>query len=689
MAKSLKRKDYEVFYSKESYNDILTNLLLPSFKESIKYDRMCGFFSSSVFELYIEGLKDFIERNGKIRILCSYKLNRDDVIAIHDGRDENLNSILIKELDDILSGKEEVNKLKVLSGLISAGILEIKIGLIKREISKSYNSSMLHEKIGIFYDENSDFISFQGSLNESKNAVVAGGNSEVVSPHLSWDDGRDGKLCHKWKEYFEKAWENKNEIIDIVDIPSQFTDILIEKYKDDNWREILDEYQSKPKLTPRKHQSKARDNWFKVGRGILQHATGSGKTITAILIMKKLIDDGLGSFFLILVPGQLLLYQWEEEIQKWMPEATILLAGDNNNDWRDQKWLKKYFRNDDKPRIVIAINKTAKSDAFTEQIKSIHEKFTIVADEVHELGTDENKSILDAVNPEYRLGLSATPIRHNDDAGTSQVLSFFGDILDPVYLLKDAIEDGHLTRYYYYTRLCDLSLSEQEKWDDLSKEISRLTAIKNSGSNNPNSINRSLKINTTKRALIIKTAESKYQKAIDIIKDKYDEGGNQKWLIYCSTINQIKKLRKLLAKERYHFLEYHSKLSPQKKKDAMAFFKAKDTVLISADMLDQGVDIPAVSHAIIISSTQNPRKYIQRRGRVLRKSEFKTFSYIYDLFVLPKNTTNKDVESSITTAEIQRGYDFAEDAENKYEKEELKLMLLERGISLKDLKDNE
>jgi superfamily II DNA or RNA helicase len=682
MAKFLKQNDYKVFYSKESANNVLNDFLIPSFKSSIKYDRMCGFFSSSVFEVYFEGLKDFIERNGKIRILCSYKLSREDVIAIHEGKEERLNSILIKELDEILKGKEKVDKLKILSGLISSGSLEIKIGLIEKEIYQYVNQPILHEKIGIFYDDNDDFISFQGSLNESKTAVMEGGNSEVVSPHLSWDNGRDGDLCHSWKDYFEKAWNNKNEIIKIVDIPSEFSDIFIKKFSDDNWLEILDEYNKKPKLEPRKHQETARENWLKVGRGILQHATGSGKTITAILIMKKLIDDGLSSFFLIMVPQKLLLYQWQEEIQKWMPEVSILLCGDNNNNWRRQKFLKRYFKNDGKPRVAIAIKDTSIKDEFVTQIQSIHERFTIVADEVHELGTNESKTFLKSVNPKYRLGLSATPIRHNDDVGTSQIFSFFGDILDPVYLLKDAIRDGHLTRYYYYTHLCDLTLAEQEEWDQLSKEISRLTAIKKS-SNSSKSINDQLKRKTFKRASIIKTAESKYKKAIDIIKNNFDTSANQKWLIYCSTIDQIIKLRKLLEKEGYNFLEYHSDLSPKKQKDAMEFFKKNDTVLISADMLDQGIDIPAVSHAVIISSTQNPRKYIQRRGRVLRKSKFKTFSYIHDLFVLPKNRSDKDVESSITTAEIRRGYDFAEDAENSYVRKDIKIMLIDRGISFR------
>ena len=145
-------------------------------------------------------------------------------------------------------------------------------------------------------------------------------------------------------------------------------------------------------------------------------------------------------------------------------------------------------------------------------------------------------------------------------------------------------------------------------------------------------------------------------------------------------------LRAKVNEAGFECIEYHSRMSTAERNRTMNYFKKQNTILISADMLDQGVDIPAISHAIIISSTQNPRKYIQRRGRVLRKSKNKLFSYIYDIHVLPVDIVGEDIiASEITIAEIRRGFDFAIDANNFTVKNDLKIMCLDRGISLKEL----
>ena len=115
MRTDLTKIDYKYVYRKDFNNSILNDLLIPAFKQSKSYDRISGYFKSSVFEIYWDGLKDFIKRGGKIRILCSYAMDREDILAIHEGDKNKLSKILYQELEDMLNDEETFDRLKLLS----------------------------------------------------------------------------------------------------------------------------------------------------------------------------------------------------------------------------------------------------------------------------------------------------------------------------------------------------------------------------------------------------------------------------------------------------------------------------------------------------------------------------------------------------------------------------------------------
>ena len=74
-------------------------------------------------------------------------------------------------------------------------------------------------------------------------------------------------------------------------------------------------------------------------------------------------------------------------------------------------------------------------------------------------------------------------------------------------------------------------------------------------------------------------------------------------------------------------------------------------VLAAIKCLDEGVNIPGIRTAFILASTTNPKEYIQRRGRVLRKADNKPFAEIYDFVTLPREL---DSVSALTTEQAQR-----------------------------------
>ena len=91
---------------------------------------------------------------------------------------------------------------------------------------------------------------------------------------------------------------------------------------------------------------------------------------------------------------------------------------------------------------------------------------------------------------------------------------------------------------------------------------------------------------------------------------------------------------------------------------------------MSIKCLDEGVDIPIVDGALILASSTNPRQYIQRRGRVLRRAKGKQIAKIIDVLVLPE-TLDQDEKMSMVRSELSRAWNFAQHAENSETAHEL------------------
>ena len=101
------------------------------------------------------------------------------------------------------------------------------------------------------------------------------------------------------------------------------------------------------------------------------------------------------------------------------------------------------------------------------------------------------------------------------------------------------------------------------------------------------------------------------------------------------------------------------------------FSEGRIDLLYAMKMLDEGVDVPRAEIGIFCSSTGNPRQFIQRRGRLLRKHAAKPFATIYDMIVIPKLSNNTseffNMEKNLVTNEIQRVAHFASLSMNYYD----------------------
>jgi superfamily II DNA or RNA helicase len=686
---------------KEEYRtgdiDLVEVFYRPCLKKSVRYDRAVGYFRSSVFLLVGPDFLEFAKKGGKLRLVCSPCLSSDDADAITQGyksKEEVTSETILKDIDQILENHAITKNTEALATLICLGAIEIKLTFLPEA------QGIYHEKIGLFYDTDGDVISIKGSINETWNGWSERGNYENLDVFCSWMKGRDTRQVERNKKYFQSLWNGEVKGLEVVDFPNVAKDKLKlyakKSLEDLDPLDLVDYFNVGRKVTtkeyneqggiakkrkPLPHQLKAIYSWEEQGkRGIFEHATGSGKTFTALTALKKhLGEDGVA---LVLVPDRLLHKQWSEEIKEELPEVTILKAGDGHNRWRKNRRLRKFTQPGKGlgQRIVLATMQTARLTDFQAGIWQ-GDHLMVVADEVHEIGSAENAKTM-SIHTGPRLGLSATPKRYGDPLGTYKIFEYFGKIVEPPFTLIDAINQGRLVEYEYHPAPLRLTSEESDAWETATKEISQEYARSKRDDNGSPIVSPRLQNMMIQRSRIAKKASAKVPYALSIIVDHYIEG--QSWLIYCEDQYQLGEVIDNLRAKGYSPCEYHTNMTG----DAAAsldWFKRFGGIMVSIRCLDQGVDIPKISHAIILASSQNPRQFIQRRGRVLRVCPGKTHAVIYDAVVVPICLEQEPGQLSLLKSELQRSIQFSDTAMNRSGSNKLISIAIDLGIDPEEI----
>jgi superfamily II DNA or RNA helicase len=248
----------------------------------------------------------------------------------------------------------------------------------------------------------------------------------------------------------------------------------------------------------------------------------------------------------------------------------------------------------------------------------------------------------------------------------------------PEFTLQDAILAGRLVPYEYYPHRVTLTDEEEDEWTNISEKIGREAAIAGIALDSSNALPDSIKQLLIKRARIAKKAANKLSLATNIVIDNYREG--HRWLVYCEDTGQLTEVTTALRKKGLNALEYHFQMDGAPD-ETLDWFTRFGGVLVSIRCLDEGVDIPQTSHALILASSKNPREFIQRRGRVLRSAPGKNSAVIHDALVVPGNTVPEAAILNLTKSELSRALEFSQSALNKSAQIELLSLAADLSIS--------
>ena len=651
----------------------------PCLSAATRYSRAVGYFRSSIFSIVGRPFLEFARRGGTARLVCSPSITEDDAQAIASGylsRDEAIAQALDRDLQELLSEPALKSRTKLLATLIECGSLDIRLAV------RSNGTGIYHEKIGIFTDGVGERVSFIGSSNETWSAWHTQGNHESIELFREWVSSAESERVQTHAAHFERLWDGLVIGVDTVAFPEAQRKKLLTTATnslDDVDVDFPDEpiAPASRRRSPMEHQLAAIAAWEASGRhGVFEHATGSGKTFTAITAIKKHLATDQPA--IVLVPSQLLLEQWRREIEEEIPDSTILMCGGGHTKWKTNGKLRAHTSPDlGMNRIVLSTMQTAATDTFINGVYG-GDHLLIVADEIHQIGSPFNARAM-AIQTGAALGLSATPIRYGDPEGTANIFKRFGPVLPPPITLQNAIDSGRLVNYEYHPHPVHLSEDEAERWKKLTKQISFELAKSKKAVNGNGGLTDKAKMLLIQRSRIAKKAQVKPGLAAGIICKEYEPG--QRWLVYCEDSDQLSETMGLLTDGGLHPIEYHSGMEGDRPA-ALEWFTRFGGVLVSIKCLDEGIDIPAVSHAFILASSQNPRQFIQRRGRVLRKSGQKLLAVIHDAIVVPVDAENEPEQIALLKAEMIRALQFADAALNKGAGSRLRSLALSMGITI-------
>lgn len=678
--------------------DVVKDFLIPTLSLTKTYFRSSGYFSSTSLSEILRGIQGLIENDGKMKIITSPDLSEKDIQALQHAYEDKTETITENILNVIKNDHENIESYSLLYHLVKSGYLDIKIAYISNE----NGIGIFHEKTGVLEDNDGNIIAFNGSMNETRSGFVQ--NYESIDVFCSWDGGKDEVRVLDKKKSFEKLWNNEIPTMKIVDFPeAAFSEIDKIALPEPKWLKEIKEKKAMeqnikgPKLpfdlSIRDYQKEAIANWEENNyKGIFSMATGTGKTFTGLAAAEHLFKKNNNRLaIVIVVPYQHLVMQWVEDVKAFGMKPIIGFSASPQKNWKknlaNSIFLFNRREKDWEHFCFITTNASFSLPHIQNELKKIEQDLLLIVDEAHNFGASHLQNQL-LWNAEYRLGLSATIERHNDEEGTHALLDYFHKVVME-YSLKDAIDNEMLTPYYYYPIVVELTETELEEYLELTKKIG--SAIQRE-KNGKIKLNERAKMLLIQRARIVAGAEQKITKLVEEI-EKYKD--DSQILVYCgattitdpdfdegkSNEEEIRQID-LVSKKLGHDLnmsvaQFTSNEKQSEREEILKAFSEGEQlqVLAAIRCLDEGVNIPSIEKAFILASSTNPKEYIQRRGRVLRLYEGKKAAYIYDFITLPvhyervNHFSEEEIESmkNLAKREVTRMEDFSSLALNSFE----------------------
>lgn len=656
-----------------STGDIIEDFFVPVLAHAVRYDRGVGFFSSSWIKLAAKGLVKFAQNQGRARWITSPILDEEDWEALWEGNQARIDAILrvslFRSVDKLLQDLE-ANTRSALAWMVADEILDFRLAVPQNKLDKEF-----HAKFGVFYDASGNRVAFNGSYNDS---ITGTRSYDEIDIYCSWEEVERRRVDTR-EQRFQKLWDNQDPNVRVFKLPDAAREEILKlrtperPYKAPNW---VKEKRSKyvvNSTTPhipldiqlRNYQKTAIKGWFdNQCCGLWEMATGTGKTITALGAAVELFELNKRLLLVVACPYKHLVTQWSDEAEKF--GFRPLCVAESRKKWEGEvsRNLQRFGRRQTDLVMIITTNDALHSEVLPSILAPYWSEACLIIDEAHYAGAPKMLASLPEAAP-FRLGLSATPVRHYDEDGTEAILEYFHDIVFSLPL-EDAI-GPFLTPYYYHAIPVEITDNEFEEYAELTRKLQKLFH-----SDDTDFSEAAQKI-AIKRARILNNSVAK----IDWLRDNIEDYATLKHTLFYVGEYLFPEVMTLLGFEkRIRIHEFTQRQNNKDREEILESFENGELqALVAMKCLDEGVDVPPTRTAYFLASSSNPREFIQRRGRVLRKSPGKEHATVYDLIAIPPRSfieqgpANPDF--SAVQAAVKREYkrvkEFARLAKNHYQ----------------------
>lgn len=439
-----------------------------------------------------------------------------------------------------------------------------------------YTKENFHIK-GYIFEQNDYYTLIVGSNNLTQTALKANKEWSLKINSLA-----NGALIHNTLSQFQQMWQ---EAIPLTDIwLKQYTDKYHSLQKLKRQFATAQENISTNDIAPNKMQQEAlkaleklqQDNKHKA---LLISATGTGKTYLSAFAVKKAKPKRL----LFLAHREQILKQACKTFAKIIPDIQYGILSANHKDFH-------------KPYLFATINMLSKEENLT-QFAPTHFDYIII-DETHRAGASSYLKILNYFQPQFLLGMTATPERTDG----FDIYQLFDHNIAYEIRLNQAMQENLLCPFHYFG-ITDITVDDQEindnsTFNDLTTDA-RVTHIIN---------------------------QSQY----------YGFSGERlRGLIFCSHIEEAQILSQKFNERGFNTIALSGKNSQETRTNAIHKLEQKERstgldYIFTVDIMNEGIDIPAINQIIMLRPTKSAIIFVQQLGRGLRKYPQKDYVVILD-----------------------------------------------------------
>lgn len=571
--------------------DLLGTFIVPCLRESVRFDRGVGYFTSHWLRLAATGLTALAGRGGHVRLIASPKLEPDDWAALAQGasaaQDPKVYEALRRTVDEL--GRDlQSEPVRALAWMVADGLLDIRLAIPANALEGDF-----HDKFGVFVDANGDRVAFHGSMNDSAQAFR---NYEGLDVFTSWGDDSDAIRVAAHEARFERLWTNGDINVRVYELPDAIKRNLVE-FSTRTERPYPEPQRQSARTTQLwRHQDDAIAAFLQARAGILEMATGTGKTRTAIRILQELLERRQIDFVIVCAGGTDLLDQWRIQLATGISTPLYCTYGGRHDEIA--------FLTQTRDAIWIA-SREAMIDLLARVPEGRRTRTLLICDEVHGFGSPAIVSALTGVVRTfgYRLGLSATPEREYDAEGNRFLDTEIGPVLFR-FGLEEAIRRGILCEFDYVA-LPYIFMDEDRR--KVQAAVASYHAKRKAGEN----------VSPEWLWLTISRIAKEAPNKIPVFRAYLNSHPSilRRTLIFVETVEFGRLVQPVIME---HTREFHTYYGTDDQVHLHRFARGELKVLLTAHRISEGIDIQAVDTVILFSAARARLETIQRLGRCLR-----------------------------------------------------------------------